>query len=344
MTVRLHILLGAGGVGKTTLAAGYALALARRGKRVGLLGIDPARRLQTALGLPLTDLEVPVAGAAGLSAALLRPTDCLRRWAKEASPDDARRARLESNAFFLAMADRLAGASDLLAATRMVEWAEHDPSLTDLVVDTAPGLNAVEFLRRPKSLMAFLEGRLVRWLKWLARRRGGVMGGLSRGAARVLGGLARIGGTKMLLELADFLLSVEEVLTSMLRRLDAAQAWLSSPDTELVLVTAVRDEAADTAAQLIAELKGVGLKPAVLVVNRALPVGLGRELAPVDLATLTPEAQAVVRFARGSAELQARLVEALKSLAVPVKLAPAARGLDAADRLGALERLGDALC
>ena len=60
MTARLHVLLGAGGVGKTTLAAGYAVALARAGGRVGLLGIDPARRLSGALGLTLADREVVV--------------------------------------------------------------------------------------------------------------------------------------------------------------------------------------------------------------------------------------------------------------------------------------------
>lgn len=55
---RLHVFVGGGGVGKTTLSAGYALALAQSGKRVGLLGIDPAKRLQSALGLSLPDLEV----------------------------------------------------------------------------------------------------------------------------------------------------------------------------------------------------------------------------------------------------------------------------------------------
>ena len=38
MSARLHVLVGSGGVGKTTLSAGYALALARSGRRVGLLG------------------------------------------------------------------------------------------------------------------------------------------------------------------------------------------------------------------------------------------------------------------------------------------------------------------
>ena len=345
MSARLHVLVGSGGVGKTTLSAGYALALARSGRRVGLLGIDPAKRLQSALGITLPDLEVkvPDGGAGELSAALLRPADCLRRWANEACADEERRKRLESNAFFLAMADRLAGASDILAAVRMAEWPERDPSLTDLVVDTAPGLNAVEFLQRPKTLVAFVEGRLVTWLRWLAKGRGGAFGGLVRSGARAIGGLARIGGTKMLFELADFLLLVEDVLTRMMTRLERAQQWLKQPDTEVLLVTAVRDEAVSTVAQFTTALKAVGITPAAVVVNRALPVELAAELAPIDLATLSGDEAAVVRFARGTAAVQARLVTALQAVTPVVKVVPAARGLDSDDRLAALARLGEAL-
>lgn len=340
MSARLHVLVGSGGVGKTTLAAGYALALARSGRRVGLLGVDPARRLQGALGLTLTDLQAPVPGHQGLSAALLRPADCLRRWAKEACSDDALRTRLESNAFFLAMADRLAGATDLLAAVRMAEWAERDEALTDLVVDTAPGLNAVEFLQRPHSLMTFLEGRLVRWLRWLARNRGGKFGGLVRSGTRALGGLARLGGTRMLFELADFLVLVEDVLTKMISRLERAQAWLRQADTEVLLVTAVRSEAVSTIAQFTAALQAVGITPAAVVLNRALPVELATELAPVDLGTLSAEAAAVVRFAQGTVAVQARLLEALRQSTPVVKIVPAAQGLEGTERLAALTQLG----
>ena len=43
--------MGAGGVGKTTLATGFAISLAKTGKKVVLMSIDPAKRLATALGL-----------------------------------------------------------------------------------------------------------------------------------------------------------------------------------------------------------------------------------------------------------------------------------------------------
>lgn len=45
------IILGSGGVGKTTTAAAVGLGKAKQGKNVALLTIDPAKRLGTALGL-----------------------------------------------------------------------------------------------------------------------------------------------------------------------------------------------------------------------------------------------------------------------------------------------------
>lgn len=339
------MLLGAGGVGKTTLAAGYALALARTGRRVGLLGIDPSRRLQSALGLELPDLEVLVPGAGELHAALLRPEDSMRRWAADACPDPELRARLLANAFFLALADRLAAATDLLAAARVAEWAERDPKLTDLVVDTAPGLNAIEFLRRPQILAAFLEGRVVRWLRWLARseNRGSFAKVLRGGARKVVGGLDRLGGTKMLFELADFLSLVEELLARLLDRVSRAQAWISDPSTEILLVATVRDDAARTAAELASALAELKLVPRATVVNRALPQELGPELDRLDDASLAPEALPFVRYARAYSQMQGRVISSVAPLARTVAVVPALRGLDEGARLEALSALGEKL-
>jgi anion-transporting ArsA/GET3 family ATPase len=45
------ILLGPGGVGKTTVAAALGIAAAREGLETGMITVDPARRLRDALGL-----------------------------------------------------------------------------------------------------------------------------------------------------------------------------------------------------------------------------------------------------------------------------------------------------
>src|SRR5580658_5285313 len=51
MSRRVLVAVGAGGVGKTTVAAALSLGAALRGRRVLCLTIDPARRLGEALGL-----------------------------------------------------------------------------------------------------------------------------------------------------------------------------------------------------------------------------------------------------------------------------------------------------
>ena len=48
---KVCICAGSGGVGKTTTSAALAAGLAARGQKVGVLTIDPAKRLADSLGL-----------------------------------------------------------------------------------------------------------------------------------------------------------------------------------------------------------------------------------------------------------------------------------------------------
>jgi anion-transporting ArsA/GET3 family ATPase len=339
MSARLHVLLGGGGVGKTTLAAGYALALARRGGRVGLLGIDPSRRLQDALGLDLADLDAPVPDAGALRAAIVHPHQALTRWVTEASSDPAALARLEHNAFFAALGDRLATATDILAAVRIAEWAERDPALTDLVVDTAPGLAAVDFLRSPRQVAALFDGTLVRWLRSAARSSEGRLPSLSFGARRVLGVLGRFVGTQLVTDLADFFALARAPLEGMLGRITAAQRWLRSVDTELLIVTSPRDTDASAARQLAEVLRIEQLTPRAVIVNRTWSVEFATELAAVEPPV---GAEALVGHARAQLAAQARVFEVAATLSRAVVALPSSPGLDLARR-PALAALGEAL-
>ena len=57
---RVLFFTGKGGMGKTTLACAVAVALADGGKRVILVGTDPASNLDEMLGTPLAGSAVPV--------------------------------------------------------------------------------------------------------------------------------------------------------------------------------------------------------------------------------------------------------------------------------------------
>jgi hypothetical protein len=345
VTARLHVFLGAGGVGKTTLAAGYALALARApGRRVGLLGIDPSRRLKDALHLALSDAGAAVPDAGTLRAAVLDPAESVRRWAAEACPDLAAREALLRNPFFVALADRLATATDIFAAARVAEWAEQDPGLTDLVVDTAPGQNAIEFLTRPERVAAFLGGRLVGWLRRLAPGAAAGPGRLQGGALRLAGGLVRLGGSHLLTDLATFFWLVDGLLSRMGSRVEVTRRWLRGGDARLLVVTSVRHDGAERATDLTSALARAGLAPHAVVVNRAVGEAVAGHVQALERTLGShPEGAPVVRYALAYAGLQARVARAVQALAPVTVLVADARGLDGDARLQALTEVGERL-
>ena len=334
MSARLHVFLGQGGVGKTTLAASTALALARRGRRVGLLGVDPSGRLRDALGMSaLSELETAVPGAPGLHAAILRPGDSLRRWAREELGDGG--AGLLRNAYFLALADRLGAATDLLAGVRIAEWAEANPLLDDLVLDTAPGLNGIELLGKPDQLLSLLQGRLLRWLAGAAKA-----SVAERAGRRVLRGLARIGGRTMVVELAEFSLLIERLAAAMIARLQSTRDWLRQRDTRLLLVCAAGTGSAQGVRALAEGLRALGLSPAAAILNRALPEGAVPERSRCE----NEEALAFYRLISATMGLQDETARQLSS-SFRLVTAPLAAGLDEAGplRLTALEAVGASL-
>jgi len=327
--MKLHVFLGTGGVGKTTLAAGYALAIARGGGRVGLLGIDPSRRLQDALGVQLADADAPVPGAGSLRAAIVQPHQALARWVAEScAADDA--ARLARNPLFGALGDRLASAIDLLAAVRIAEWVERDPQLSALVVDTAPGLPALELVRSPRQLAEFVDGRMVRWLRAAAT-------GRARLGNRILRSLAAIGGSTLVRDLAELFALARAPLATMLARVEAARVLLASGHGELLLVTSARDAGAEAAHELATALRAEHVAASAVIVNRAWPADVAAELAGALARTPTAGFPAYLTAQlRAQAEVIAGVARwAPRMIAIPPH--PHAR-----ERTGLVE-LGDAL-
>jgi anion-transporting ArsA/GET3 family ATPase len=340
VTPRLTIVLGAGGVGKTTLAAALGLAHARAGARTALLGVDPARRLRSALGLPELPergVEVAGAGSGALQAAVLDPSACLRRWVAEAC-DPAARAALLANPYFLALADRLAGLNDAIGCVRAVECAERDPALAELVLDTAPGVQAVELLARPDKLMAFFDGRLIRWLTRFARvRASGVAG---RGGRRMLEGLADLSGAGALRDLGELLSALDAAIATMIARLGRARSWLRDPTTAIVIVCGVSDDAADAACGVARAVRPLGFAPALIVLNRVLPASLDA-WAPRDDGT--PARARFARYVQSYLRTQHRVRAQLAAAHVPVLDVPDVATLDLADRRAGLAALGEPL-
>ena len=160
---RVIACVGAGGVGKTTLAAAIGLGAARRGRRVLVLTIDPARRLADALGVGalgpeptviarslLERLGVPPGGE--LFAMMLDMKRTFDELVARFAPDPAARERILANRIYQHISDALAGSAEYSAMEKVHEMSLR-PEFDLVVLDTPPSAHALDFLEAPERLI-----------------------------------------------------------------------------------------------------------------------------------------------------------------------------------------------
>ncbi len=162
-TPRVVVCAGGGGVGKTTSSAALSMAAARRGDRVLIVTIDPARRLADALGVSLDShvhrVELPAASKGELYALMPDPRNAMRMFVQLLFPNDLEALqRVLKNRMYQVMEDAVPGNHELVAVTLVTRHMSEKP-LDLIVIDTAPSRNALDFVTYPKRLAELLGGR-----------------------------------------------------------------------------------------------------------------------------------------------------------------------------------------
>jgi anion-transporting ArsA/GET3 family ATPase len=156
----LIVVVGGGGVGKTTLAAALGLASAREGSDTLVMTFDPSARLKDALGVgeAARDREIPVKAdtPARLDASLLDARATFDRLVRRYAPDEASCQRILDNRFYHHLAGHLAGILEYMAVERLFEVAA-ERRYARVILDTPPTRQAIDFLEAPDRMIAFLE-------------------------------------------------------------------------------------------------------------------------------------------------------------------------------------------
>jgi anion-transporting ArsA/GET3 family ATPase len=300
---------GPGGVGKTTTAAALGVALARTGRRVCVVTIDPARRLAEALGIgELTNDPEPVDGAAlGLSAdaalwaMMLDPQRTFDGLVTELSPDEATRDRLLANPLYRHVSSAAGGGHEFTAVARLHDLAA-DPRFDVVVLDTPPSRNAVDFLDAPDRISSVLSGRAIRAL--LGAGKTGFAARLAQRAVGVgMGALQRLTGIDVLRDMQAFFDAIGPLSDGFVARASAVRALLRDADTHFVVITSPEPVPAAEALALRRHLDQVGMPFRAVVVNRVTPAALapagphGGEIAVALRAALDPALAATVAAA-----------------------------------------------
>ncbi|HJQ32975.1 MAG TPA: ArsA family ATPase [Pyrinomonadaceae bacterium] len=174
----LVIFGGKGGVGKTTAAASYALALAESeaSARVLVFSTDPAHSLSDSFGEQVGELKKGVAGLANLDAMEIDPAarfeelkERYRRWTDELFESLTGGSRWEVQFDREAMRELVALAPpgiDEIAALSTVSDLLDGGSYTSIVLDTAPTGHLLRFLELPEVALAWVRTFLKLLLKY----------------------------------------------------------------------------------------------------------------------------------------------------------------------------------
>ncbi|HZE14423.1 MAG TPA: ArsA family ATPase, partial [Mycobacterium sp.] len=271
-TNRVVVCCGAGGVGKTTIAAAMALRAAEYGRTVVVLTIDPAKRLAQALGI--NDLgnspqRVPLAPEVPgqLYAMMLDMRRTFDEMVMQYSGPGRAQAILD-NQFYQTVATSLAGTQEYMAMEKLGQLLSQDR--WDLVVvDTPPSRNALDFLDAPKRLGSFMDSRL--WRLLLAPGRGigrlvtGVVGLAIRAMSTIL-------GSQMLSDAAAFVQSLDATFGGFREKADRTYALLKRRGTQFVVVSAAEPDALREAAFFVDRLSREQMPLAGLILNRTHPM------------------------------------------------------------------------
>ncbi|MEX1105833.1 MAG: ArsA-related P-loop ATPase [Ilumatobacteraceae bacterium] len=264
---------GSGGVGKTTTAAALGLELARRGRRVVVVTIDPAKRLADALGLPdgLTNeparLVLDPAVGGEMWAMMLDTAETFDGLVRANAPSPEQAERILANGFYRNIAGALSGTQEYMAAERL--HALHGDSRFDVViVDTPPTRNALDFLDAPGTLSRFIDHPLFR-LMMMPTRRG--LRVLNVAAQPVLRTIGKVVGGEVLADAIAFFQAFDGMETGFRRRADDVLEVLHAPTTRYLLVASPKRDTVEEARFFAGRLAESDLRVAGLVVNRCTP-------------------------------------------------------------------------
>jgi len=275
------VVLGSGGVGKTTIAAALGVAAASAHLRTAVITVDPARRLREALGVPRlgskpTRIDSRRLRAAGLDPALKLSAmvlDVKGEWdtmVADYVTDPAVRRRILDNAFYQNLSTRFAG-SDAYAALEALHDL-HVAGQFDLeVVDTPPAAQAFEFVQAPARLIRLLDSQAARWLLKPAGRPASLALRLAgRITSYVARELERFAGGDTLSSIAEFFAAASGAVEGIAARMQKVAALLRSPAVRFVLVTTAEPDRLRQARRLIDKMESEGLHLGAIVINRFL--------------------------------------------------------------------------
>ncbi len=274
---QLFIVLGSGGVGKTTSAAALALSFAEKGKRAVVITVDPAKRLAQALGLNSLSNEpkevIRFDNGGSLSALWLDTRTAFDGLVRRYGSSIANIEKILQHRLFNILQNQLGGVEEYLGVERVLTLGKSG-DFDVCVLDTPPSRHALDFLESPRHLLRFFdEGVLKVFLNSKEEVHLGFFKRLLQsGKSQALDAFKSFLGGSFLGELAELLQNFQPVQQALIQTATDIESWVKLPSTRFITVSLLEPYPLDEARLLEIELNARGLaRPDLRILNKCLP-------------------------------------------------------------------------
>lgn len=266
-TKKLIILCGSGGVGKTTSSAALAIEVAKSGKKVLVLTIDPAKRLANALGLENLSSEAGEVHK-NLYALMLDPKKTFDQVISRYASSEEEKNNILNNKLYQHLSSMIAGSQEYMAMEKVYEI--YQGAQFDLIIlDTPPTRHALDFLAAPEKMKTILGQSILKWfLKPSLFSEKSAFHFLGRGAQKIFSAFDQVMGFDFLKDLSVMLISTAGLLEGFKNRADEVAALLKAKQTALILVSSPQASSMNEAVFFFENLKKQKLPFAGFILNR----------------------------------------------------------------------------
>jgi anion-transporting ArsA/GET3 family ATPase len=238
---------------------------------------DPSLRLKDALGVGEeareNEIRVPLEGGANLSASLLDARRTFDRLVERYASDEQARRRILENRFYQHLSGALGGVLEYMAVERLFEVAA-EGRYGQVILDTPPTRQALDFLEAPARIVGFLDSGALRvalkpWFDEEGRLTAASrFGPLGRQAERFLDDVV---GLDLLRDMAEFFQAFGPLYEGFRERAQAVEQLLRSPKTQFVLVAGPGEERIPDTLFFARRLEQAGYHLGPIIVNRVHP-------------------------------------------------------------------------
>lgn len=267
MNTQIIIVIGSGGVGKTTTAAAIGWNLSEQNKKVLVMTIDPSQRLKSVLGIGHPG-QITEVRSGTLWAMLIDHAQVFSDFVGRAAQSQPGAEKIKNNRLYQKLTTELSGSQDFSSCEALYTQYESG-NFEYIVLDTPPADHAIHFLKAPAKIAALFSNKVFKLFNSTSSS-GFLTRLLQTGTQQIYLVLKTLTGSQFLDELHDFFKSLEKWQDKLEARTLAIHRLLQGPDTQFYLVTSLEPERLAEAEYLHQQVKRSGYNLATLIINRAI--------------------------------------------------------------------------